>query len=285
MPPSVTVHIASFNTRDATELCIRTLRRNAGYLHQLIVGDAGSSDGSIAMLQDFESKGWLELEICPDRGHADWLDTWREQAHSSLLVFVDSDMDFRRKGWLCDLVQKANDSHAALVAQGFRGPTGGVREPVKHRLVTVMAAPTTWLFMINEPAVRNIHTSFKGYSVETSIVPEGCVVYDTAAAFLECIEGAGLSYVSMPRSYSRKVKHYGSMSWGDQSGKLAQYKRRVVRRRVRAARAHDQKGPQWHLVIAHPVVEAVREFLFRLLSAVDRRVRMISTKLARDSGL
>ena len=44
---------------------------------ELVVGDAGSTDGSLAMLRDFEARGWLRLEVAAGgRKHAEWLDLW-----------------------------------------------------------------------------------------------------------------------------------------------------------------------------------------------------------------
>ena len=73
----VRVYVATINTRAVTELCIRTMRRRAGYPFELVVGDGGSTDGSLEMLRDFEARDWLMLEIAPGgRSHTDWLDKW-----------------------------------------------------------------------------------------------------------------------------------------------------------------------------------------------------------------
>jgi GT2 family glycosyltransferase len=63
MNDDITVHVASWNTASATELCLRTMRRHAGHPFALVVGDGGSTDGSLAMLRDFAQRGWLELEV------------------------------------------------------------------------------------------------------------------------------------------------------------------------------------------------------------------------------
>ena len=76
-PAEVTVHLASLNTRAVTELCIRSLREHAGMPFELVVGDCGSTDGSLEMLRRMEAEGWLRLEVAPEgRRHPDWLDRW-----------------------------------------------------------------------------------------------------------------------------------------------------------------------------------------------------------------
>jgi len=127
----VTVHVASLNTRSATELCVRSMRLHADCPFDLIVGDGGSIDGSVEMLEDFARRGWLTLQRRADRTHADWLDAWRSEAASRYSVFADSDLDFRRKGCLRDLVAQARLTGVALVALDIKpvSPTMRSRLP------------------------------------------------------------------------------------------------------------------------------------------------------------
>src|SRR5207253_510528 len=93
------VYIASFNTAPSTELCIRSLLRYAGLPLQLTVGDSSTRDGSRAMLERFERKGLLRLEVAPQgRAHADWLDGWVITCPDRYALFVDSDMEFLQYG-------------------------------------------------------------------------------------------------------------------------------------------------------------------------------------------
>jgi len=62
---SVSVCIASLNTAQATELCVRSARRLAGYPLTIQVGDCGSSDGSLDMLRNFGAMECLSLEVAP----------------------------------------------------------------------------------------------------------------------------------------------------------------------------------------------------------------------------
>jgi hypothetical protein len=238
----ITVHVASWNTAAATELCIRTMRRHAGQPFALVVGDAGSTDGSLPMLREFARRGWLQLEVRAGRSHADWLDAWRRDARSRYLVFADSDMDFRRPGWLTGLVQRRRETGAALVTLDVKPVTTGLREPVSGRLVRTMPAPTTWLFMIDAVQLAGICESMAHRSIDTEDVPEGCILYDTAASFLEQVHDRGLGVATMPRRYRRRVKHYGSLTWmppAGEAGRRAQDDLAVVGRRLRWMRALD----------------------------------------------
>jgi glycosyltransferase involved in cell wall biosynthesis len=277
---SVTVHVASLNTRAATELCLRTMRLRAGYPFDLIVGDSGSTDGSVGMLEDFAGRGWLTVQHA-NRTHAGWLDAWRSQAASRYLVFADSDMDFRHDGWLRDLVARARTTGAALVALEIRPPTKNMREPVSGRLVRMMPAPTTWLFLVDSVQLADLNASFAFRAVETDTVPEGCIVYDTAAALLEELQASGRAAVGMSASYRARVKHYGSMTWMPIEGEAGRRKRRnlrVIDRRLRAIRVLEHPGhPLGHVVARAaltPSLETGLEFWARVRWRAGRALRV-----------
>jgi hypothetical protein len=283
----ITVHVASWNTASATELCLRTMRRHAGHPFALVVGDGGSNDGSLAMLRDFERRGWLELEVYAGRSHADWLDHWRRNARSRYLVFADSDMDFRRPGWLTRLVQRGRETGAALVALDVKPMAVGVREPVSGRLVRTMPAPTTWLFMIDAFQLGDVPESMTYRSVDTENVPEGCILYDTAASFLEQVHDRGLRVATMPRRYQRRVKHYGSLTWmppAGEAGRRARDNRAVVGRRLRWARTLDTADggfkSMWARIALSPSLEGARELLARVRRKASRMLR----RRPRDPG-
>src|SRR5215213_1405556 len=73
----VTIAIASINTRPFTELAIRSAVRRAGYPAKVVVGDGGSTDGTLEMLDRLSSRLIDEVEIEPNgRSHGEWLDHW-----------------------------------------------------------------------------------------------------------------------------------------------------------------------------------------------------------------
>lgn len=54
--------IASLDTCAATELTIRSLRAHDQSEYDIVIGDGGSTDGSIEMLEQLHGQGWLRLE-------------------------------------------------------------------------------------------------------------------------------------------------------------------------------------------------------------------------------
>ena len=211
----VTVHVASLNTARVTELCIRSMRHYAGHAFQLVVGDAGSSDGSIEMLRGFESRGWLELEVAEGgRKHAEWLDLWLARCPTRYAVFSDSDVEYLQAGWLADLVDTAVTKEAALVCARMQWPPDAFVHPVTGAARRLAPRPTPWLLMIDIEQVRGrVDASFRYQDVADPDAFGGKVAYDVGAAYFAALEAAGLTWAEMPPAWQPKFRHFGGLTW------------------------------------------------------------------------
>jgi glycosyltransferase involved in cell wall biosynthesis len=212
--PEVRVHVPTINTAAVTELCIRTMRHTAGYPFELVVGDGGSTDGSLEMLRRFEAAGWLQLEVAPDgRTHTAWLDKWLAECPTRFAVFSDSDVEFHRPGWLRAMVDAGRSAGAALVATRIQA-RGGVHyvHPRTGARRLLAERPEPWLMLIDVEQTRGVVATSFAYRDE--VAPDGSKIgFDTAAAFFRDLQAAGLRYVEMPPDFARAYTHYGSMSW------------------------------------------------------------------------
>lgn len=220
LQPSVGVYVASFNTCAATELCIRTLLARAGYPLELTVGDSASCDGSIEMLRRLESQGLIQVEReSRPREHAVWLDSWVSQCPFDYAVFVDSDVEFRREGWLRMMIQAAGEGEAHIVAAELFDEEAGVVEPVSSRVVRAAPKPSPWLLMIDVRATRGL-ASFRFVNEWNASVPEGVISYDVGAKFYAEAVRRGLKVVAMPASFHGWYRHYAGLSWRRKSRDL-----------------------------------------------------------------
>ncbi len=239
-PVTVRVYIASYNTAGGTELAVRSARRFAGYPFELVVGDSGSTDGSAELLSGLERSGLIRLERSDGRRqHWEWLDAWLADCELDFAVFLDSDVELLRRGWLRKLVTTALHEDAALLA-GEAVPEGrDFIEPVGGKRVRLASRPSPWVLLANPVRLRPVETSFAFASEETAAVPEGLIAYDVGAALQRAAEAAGLRCLTMPPSYRRSYRHYGGLSWLDAPGargrKLAR-DLKTIERRVRRAR-------------------------------------------------
>jgi glycosyltransferase involved in cell wall biosynthesis len=250
--PAVQVCFASYNTAEVTELCVRTLCGRAGTDFELLVGDCGSTDGSIPMLEELRDAGWLRLEIAPGgRKHPEWLDGWLATSTARYVVFCDSDIEFFADGWLAAMVDRARTSGAALVATRIQA-RGGVdyRHPVTGARATLAARPEPWLLLIDVEQVRGTITTSFAYT-ETVAADGAKTAYDTAAMFFHDLDAAGLPWVEMPADFARAYRHYGSMTWQKLDAAAMPLPRRlkqlsklvVVKARVRLARRRFPSPP------------------------------------------
>ena len=213
-PPITDVCFASYNTRRMSELCVRSMRKFAGYPFRLSVGDCGSTDGSLAMFQGYATAGQLHLEVAPlGRRHGEWLDHWFRTSEADLLVFCDSDVEYLAPNWLADMVQRAEDTGAALIATRIQALDGvPYVHPGTGAIATLAARPEPWLMMLDLRQLRGKVTTSFLYTEE--IDADGTkVAFDTAAAFFRDTVAAGLSYGEMPTGFSRSFRHYSGLTW------------------------------------------------------------------------
>jgi len=214
-PARVTVHVASLNTARVTELCIRSMRHYAGRDFDLVVGDAGSTDGTLPMLRKFEARGLLELEVAAGgRKHAEWLDLWLDRCPTRYALFSDSDVEYLQPGWLSDLVEKAETTGAALVCARMQWPPETFVHPVTGAARRLAPRPTPWLQMLDVDQVRGrVDASFKYRDVADADAFGGKVAYDVGAAYFAALEAAGLTWAEMPEAWQPKFRHFGGLTW------------------------------------------------------------------------
>ena len=237
----VRVYSATINTATCIELCVRTARRTAGMDFDLVVGDGGSTDGSLETLRRFEDRGWLTLEIAPEgRRHSQWLNRWLADCPAQFAVFVDSDMRFRREGWLRELVDAANASGAALVTsriQRANRPTVAA----DGTKTTWADRPTPWLMLVDVSQVRDVVATGFGYQTHPDPEEPGAEIrYDTGAGFLADLTSCGLGYHEMGEEWSRCYQHFGGMTWIRDKAEIRPMRRLKMKTRGMSAWTHLQ---------------------------------------------
>lgn len=211
--PRVEVFIASLDTCAATELTLRSLRAFDQSDYDIVVGDGGSTDGSVDMLRRFEHEGWVRTELRTDRWrHHEWIE-WRiATSEADYLVFCDSDMEFRKPHPIADLVATARRTGAALVAAEFCSSGPGV-EPFSGSAIVMAERPSAWLFLVEPAQVRDVSSSFSFALVPNGAVVEGGIAHDTGALWFGELRQRGLPWAVMPGSFTRGFRHHAGLSW------------------------------------------------------------------------
>jgi hypothetical protein len=214
MTDDVRVHVASLNTRAATELCVRSMRRTAGAPFVLTVGDCGSTDGSAELLERLEERGWLRLEQAGGpRAHAEWIDGWLADADLRYAVVADSDIWFKRRGWLRELRDEAQTTGAALVTCEALPEIADYVDPRSGDRMRLAARPAPWLMIVDTHQTVDVDASFAYLWQRAPEVPEGAISYDTGAKFCAALVDSGRRWTAMPPSFSSSFTHFGGLSW------------------------------------------------------------------------
>ncbi len=261
----VRMHVASFNTAAATELCIRSMRHTAGMPFALTVGDGGSHDRSPAMLQRYSDAGVIDLQTTSEpKTHAAWLDEWFAACPERYCGFSDSDVEYLGAGWLRAMVDCATEHNAALVATRIQA-RGGVeyRHPATGAQRVLAPRPEPWLLLIDTEQTRGrVHASF---AYEDRMRDDGAkVAYDTAAAFFEAVEGLDLVWVEMPESFARSYRHFGGLSWNRASDRRVALQTR--------ARQLAKRTYVWSRLQRSRLLHGSRTALARRATAVELEV-------------
>lgn len=210
----VTVAIASLNTRVYTELAIRTAVQRAGCPVRVVVGDSGSTDGTPRMLRRLGDRFVAELEVAPGgRTHAEWLDHWLATTTTELLVFVDSDVEFREDGWLVRMLDERRREDAAIVGAEWVPVMPHYWDSVTDREMHLMDRPAPWVQLVHVPTVRALDCSYRLVSEDTGEVVEGVRTYDVGGWLAAVATSRGLPVRAMPPEFRRCYRHYGGRSW------------------------------------------------------------------------
>lgn len=216
----VSVFVASLNTRDALELTIRSAKRLPGRSFDLYVGDSGSTDGSLAIIEHFRLDGTIRsYDIIENRPHWQWLDHWRQTCPTRYAVFVDSDMQFLRGNWLEALLECADDQSWAMVG----GEIVAEQQYCLHNGVVPFrfaARLSPWLLLLDIERCDPVPVSFKDWSHPSAQVPEGRVAYDVSGTLFHSLLRHGIACGALPVTFQQSYRHYGGLSWrGSGSGR------------------------------------------------------------------
>jgi hypothetical protein len=229
--PEVTIGIASINTRMATELCLRSLEaHDAGKPYHLVVGDCGSTDGTLPMLiRRLRANMINELELAPrGRLHAQWVDHWVNNCWTPYLFTLDSDVEIRADGWLQEMLDHlgpAGACAASITPENLaqKSPIDGLYRHVGRKLSMHCA-------LFDLKTVRALGRSFLLVDLED---PHGggLIRYDVGGWVT-----AGLDVAVMPAGWEAShIVHYGAMSWAKEQASDPTFRRRWIRSQVSIA--------------------------------------------------
>ncbi len=206
--------IASFNTRRATEVAVRRVLAQRGVSVQVHVGDAGSTDGSLVMLQRFADRGLLRLQIAPQgRSHGEWLDDWTATLEAPYIAFVDSDLFLLRRHTLRRLLDAIVDSNAILATCARVPEIPDYVSDINGDRYRVATRVAPWLVAFRTKELRALRASWRYRWEARPDLPERAMSWDVGADVDAALVAAGRPAVVMPSSFDREWIHVGGLSW------------------------------------------------------------------------
>lgn len=209
--------IASYNTRNATEVAIRRVLAQRDVTVQVHVGDSGSTDGSLVMLQRFADRGLIDLQIAPQgRSHGEWLDDWTARLGTPFTAFVDSDLFLLRRRTLRHLLDAIVDNDAILATCHRVGEIPDYVSDVNGDRARVATRVAPWLLAFRTRELRRLGASWQYRWEARPDLPERAMSWDVGADVDAALTAAGRPAHVMPDSFDREWIHVGGLSWRGQ---------------------------------------------------------------------
>lgn len=206
--------IASYNTRHATEVAIRRALAQRDVAVHVQVGDSGSTDGSLVMLQRFAERGLINLQIAPQgRSHGEWLDDWTANVDRPFTAFVDSDLFLRRRLALRHLLDAIVDNDAILATCARVGEIPDYVSDVNGDRARVAARVAPWLLAFRTRELRRLGASWQYRWEARPDLPERAMSWDVGADVDAALAAAGRPAHVMPAAFDREWIHVGGLSW------------------------------------------------------------------------
>jgi hypothetical protein len=182
-------------------------------------------------------------------------------------VFLHSDIEILRRGWLERLLAFRQRRDAAMVAATIGREQPYYREPF-GRVVRNIGAVGTWILAFETAKVADVETTFAFWKEETDEVPEGIRISDVGGMYYRELRRRGLVVAELPLQLELDYRHWGNLTWrADRSTAITP----LLARRLAHLRAVQDGGDG--LARARVALDRAGDRTSVGLRAVKRRVR------------
>lgn len=150
---TVSILIANWNSYQAIELCIESIRHYTTYPNYNIIvyDDCSDNEADLRYLREKQKQGWLELIEGKERlRHGGSLNILiNESCKADLAMIMDCDIQILSKGWLANMVELVSQDEKIIAATNCFG--------IQRRGKSCLLAPFAafWFGMVNMKAYRD----------------------------------------------------------------------------------------------------------------------------------
>jgi glycosyltransferase involved in cell wall biosynthesis len=205
---SVEILISNFNSGEAIELCIESIRKFTAYPHTITVRDDGTwtkpmpevglvnGYGDLDYLRAARDRGWIKLIDGQRRlMHGSSLNVLLDQCQADLAMIIDCDIQVLSPGWLEEMVETQARTNAAMMTVMESFPDDNI------------CAHSWWVMidMAQYPRVRDDWEYCQREDGKPGLRATGYRVYKN-------VIDRGLVWIPTPPTVTAKYRHFTHMS-------------------------------------------------------------------------
>lgn len=194
--------ISNYNSFEAIQLCIESVRRYTKYPHEIIVYDDRSTNVvDRGYFFDAQEKGWIKAIFGINRlNHGGAINKLLDFCDIDLAMILDNDIQILESGWLEQIVKLIKDD--VLIACN-------VECNYKSAQPSYPTWMQTWFMMLNMRAYRD------GMEVDWSRITENGIMFPVGAKlWIKTLNDNPKEYrfINIPESITKKYRHFAHVS-------------------------------------------------------------------------
>jgi len=205
-PTPISILISNYNSYEAIQLCIESIRKYTSYPYEIVVYDDNSYNKiDRKYLRQAKRDGWIHklIEGRENLGHGGALNVLIDQCDTPLAMILDCDIEIKKPGWLSDMV-RIMDKDIVLIS-GIIHP---MSTPRMEKLPTWFES---WFMMLNIEAYHDgLEVDWKNAYVHFQGKPTFCPV--GGRLWLKLREQTQYRIEPIPEAMKEKFFHHYHVS-------------------------------------------------------------------------
>ena len=205
---SVSVLMSNFNSHEAVQLAVESVRRYTLYPdYRLIVyDDRSTNDVDVPYLREAKRRGLITELIEGKRrsSHGAALNVLMGTCETDLAMVLDCDVEIIREGWLKNMVDCVNDSTLAVL---------GIEDNYPNKKPSLPSWFQSWFMLWNMAAYRDgMEADWRTASVQYGGASVFCPTGGRIWLNQQQANPRRYAFVPLPKSVKRKFRHVAHIS-------------------------------------------------------------------------
>jgi len=203
---TVSILISNYNSYEALQLCVESVRKHTKYPYKMLVYDANSNNGiDHRYLERAEQDGWLEVIWGIEKTqHGVSIEILLGNCEADLAMILDCDIEILQSGWLTEMVglMEGDVILASNVEHGYKSAVRSLPDWFQ-----------SWFMMLNMKAYRDgMESKWK----TSQVIYEGKETFSPTGGELwlkiKQNNPKGYRMIPVPTFIQRKYHHFAHVS-------------------------------------------------------------------------